>query len=102
MKDIPSLLSDLKRPRLLIQAARLGAEDYRRETHLPRHLGYGNLPRHGAALMRLMEKEGVMNAERKAGDACYSVAHHVDILIAIMGEAQLLRATRQPGAGLPT
>lgn len=94
MKDLLGLLSDLKRPRLLIQAARLGTEDYRRETHLQRHLGYGNLPRHGAALMRLMEKEAVMNAERKTGDACYSIARHVDILIAIMGEAQLLRATR--------
>ena len=31
MQDILSLLSSLRRPRLLIRAARIGADDYRRE-----------------------------------------------------------------------
>lgn len=93
MKDVLGLLNDLKRPRLLIQAARIGVDDYRRETHLRHHLGYGRLPKHGAALMQLVEKESVMNSHRRSGDAGYSIAHHVDILIAIMGEARLLRAS---------
>ncbi|SEO27391.1 hypothetical protein SAMN04490248_103115 [Salinihabitans flavidus] len=68
MKDILSVLNDLRRPRLLIRAARAGAEDYRRDAHLPRHLGYGTLPRSGAALMKLMEIEGTLNDQRRAGD----------------------------------
>lgn len=95
MKDILSVLSDLRRPRLLIQAARLGVDEYRREAHLARHLGYGKLPRHGAAVMQLLEKESALNEERRAGNACYSIAHHVDVLIALMGEARLLRASYQ-------
>ena len=41
MQDILSMLSAIHRPRLLMRAARFGAEDYRREVHLPRLLGYG-------------------------------------------------------------
>ncbi|WP_127112200.1 DUF6477 family protein [Shimia sediminis] len=94
MKDLLSLLKDLRRPRLLIQAARLGVDDYRRDIHLRTHLGYGNLPKHGSALIQLVEKESVMNSERKDGDTSYSVARHVDLLIAIMGEARLMRASQ--------
>ena len=54
MKDIHSLLASMHRPRLLMRAARIGAQDYRRETLLPRLLGYGVLPRHADALMRLI------------------------------------------------
>ena len=98
VKDVLSQLKDLRRPRLLIQAARLGTDDYRRETHLRRHLGYGVLPRHGAALMQLIEKESILNAMRRKGDAGYSIADHVDVLIAIMAEARLLRASQQAQA----
>lgn len=93
MKDILSMLNDLKRPRLLIRAAKLGVDEYRRETHLPRHLGYASLPRSGQAVMRLMEIEAVMNEMRSTGNASYSLVKHVDVLIAMMGEARLLRAS---------
>ncbi|MCT4553785.1 MAG: DUF6477 family protein [Pelagimonas sp.] len=94
MKDVLGLLNDLRRPRLLIRAARIGAQDYRRDAQLHRLLGYGGLPRHGAALMRLMELEGEQNERRKSADAGYSVARHVELLVAMMGEARLLRETR--------
>lgn len=93
MKDILSLLQDLRRPRLLIRAARHGVDEYQREHHLKRHLGYACLPRNGAALMQLVEKESMMNEQRRSHDAGYSIVQHVDVLIAIMGEARLLRAS---------
>ena len=93
MKDLLSTLDGLKRPRLLIRAARLGVVDYRREVHLRRHFGYGPLPRNGHALFELIEMESMINERRKAHDAGYSPALHVDILIAMMGEARLLRAS---------
>lgn len=94
MQDILSMLNTLRRPRLLIRAARIGAQDYRRERHLQRLLGYGALPRPAAALLRLMEIEREMNEQRSGDEAGYSLTRHLDILIAMMGEAQLLRAMR--------
>ena len=85
------MVQKLRRPRLLIRAARAGSEDYRRESHLPRLLGYGALPRPGAALMRLMEMEREQDDARRAEGASYSIARHVDLLVAMMGEARLLR-----------
>ncbi|MCB1311527.1 MAG: hypothetical protein KDK29_06385 [Sedimentitalea sp.] len=94
MQDILSMLNTLRRPRLLIRAARIGAQEYRRERHLQRLLGYGALPRPAAALLRLMEIEREMNEQRSGDEAGYSLTRHLDILIAMMGEAQLLRAMR--------
>lgn len=95
MKDIISMLNTLHRPRLLMRAARIGAQDYRRNVHLPRLLGYGHLPRNGPALMKLVEIEGELNTQRKTKESAYSLLRHIDILIAIVGEAQILRATQQ-------
>lgn len=94
MQDIMSMLNALHRPRLLIRAARAGAVDYNRNRHLQRLLGYGALPRTPPALMRLIELERCLNEQRTDDDAGYSLPRHLDVLIAIMGEAQLLRAIR--------
>jgi hypothetical protein len=98
MKDILSSLDALRRPRLLLQAARIGAADYRRSVQLPRQLGTGPLPRSGPALMALMEMEAEMDARRRSGDARYVAARHVEVMIAMLGEARLLRATRRQGS----
>lgn len=92
MQELLTQLSGLRRPRLLIRAARIGAQSYRREARLPRLLGYGVTLRTGPALMKLMSLESEMNEQRESGDACYSIAAHVDLLTAVMGEAQILRA----------
>lgn len=95
MKDVLGLLNDLRRPRLLIRAARIGAQDYRREPSLKRLLGQAPLPRSGAALMRLMEIEGELDDRRRADDAGYSVSRHVEVLTAMMGEARILQEAAQ-------
>ncbi len=94
MRDILSMLHALQRPRLLMRAARIGAEDYRRATHLPRLLGYGVLPRHGAALLKLMDLEAALETQRTDADAGYSLMRHVDVMIAIVAEARVLRAAQ--------
>lgn len=100
MMDLLATLDTLRRPRLLIQAARIGASDYRRTAHLPRHLGHRRLPEPGAALAQLMDMERTLNRQRKSGDGTYMATDHVDVLIAMMGEARLLRASRQERAQL--
>ena len=99
MQDVLSRLTCLRRPGILIRAARHGVDEYNRKAHLPRILGYGVLPRHGEALVRLMDLEQAQNARRESGDAAYSLAGHVDLLIAMMGEARLLRAARAAELG---
>lgn len=94
MQDLISMLHTLHRPRLLMRAARIGAEQYSRTNHLPRLLGYGVLPRHGQALLKLMEIEAELNTQRKMSDAGYSLIRHVDVLIAMVGEARVLKASQ--------
>ena len=100
MQDILSMLNAIHRPRLMMRAARIGAENYRRNTHLPRLFGYGVLPRHGAALLKMMEIEAELETQRKANDAAYNLLRHIDVLIAMVGEARILRtanATAEAG-----
>ncbi|MDP5086987.1 MAG: DUF6477 family protein [Yoonia sp.] len=99
MLDLHTRIAQLKRPNLLARAARFGVDDYRRTVHLRRLLGSDPLPRHGAALMQLLDREAEMNALRLARSGSYSPAIHVEILIAILGEARLLRATAMPASG---
>jgi len=89
------MMAALRRPRLLIRAARFGADEYRRERHLQRILGYGALPRSTQALMKLMEMERVLDDQRRDDDAAYSLTRHVDVMIAMMGEARILRASHE-------
>ena len=98
MQDILAMIDGMKRPRLLTRTARLGADDYIREAHLQRLLGYGHLPGNGDALVQLMQQEADLNDQRKSGDAGYSLTRHLDVLIALVGEARILRASRQSRA----
>lgn len=87
------MVNGLRRPRILIRAAKLGALEYRRDRHLQRLLGYGALPRPAPALMKLLEIEAALNEQRVTDEAGYSLTRHLDILIAIVAEARLLHAT---------
>ena len=93
MLDLHTRIATLQRPKLLARAARLGLDEYRREVHLRRILQCERLPRHGAALMQLLDLEAELNALRLAKTGDYRPSRHVEILIAILGEAQLMRAT---------
>lgn len=91
MKNILELLDGLRRPALLIGAARIGQAGYRRQAHLRRHLGHGPIPSSSVALARLIEIEGRLERERQESAMTYCVTRHVDVLIAMLGEASALR-----------
>lgn len=97
MKDVLTMLRDLHRPKLLMRAARIGAEDYRRSAHLARLLGFGRIPGPGESLMKLIEIEAEIEYRRTGGTATYSVAEHVDVLIAMVGEARVLQRAQAEG-----
>lgn len=100
MQDILTMLNALQRPRLMMRAARMGAQNYRRAVHLPRLLGYGVLPRSGVALLRLIEMEATLEEDRKTSSAGYSLLRHLEVLIAMVGEARVLRAAADPSGSL--
>ncbi len=90
MSDVLSVLGALRRPRLLIRAARFGLCDYNRDRDLRRLTQADTLPTPARAIPALIETEAELEEIRRAGDASYSVARHVEVLIAIMAEARLL------------
>ncbi|MEJ8560699.1 DUF6477 family protein [Yoonia sp. GPGPB17] len=94
MLDLYTRIATLTRPTLLARAARFGVDDYRRTIHLRRILQTDTLPRHGQALLQLLDIEAELDGLRKDEAASYRPAHHVEVLIAILGEAHLMRATR--------
>lgn len=96
MTDPLTLFASLRRPRLMLRAARLGLMDYRRERDLRRVLGTLATPPADQALGDLLDVEARVEAVRIAGDSAYSVTRHIDLLIAMMAEARL--SMRRPGA----
>jgi hypothetical protein len=94
MNDLMSMLNTLRRPRLMMRAARIGAEEYRRAVHLPRLLGDKCPARSGNALMQLMDMEAEFEMKRTTGDPGYRLAGHVDVLIAIIGEARVFQVSQ--------
>lgn len=91
MSDISTILENLRRPRLLIRAARHGLCDYRRERDLRRLINAATPPSPEAAFARLHDAEEQAEETRRNGDAGYSLTRHVDLLIAMLAEARLLR-----------
>jgi hypothetical protein len=89
MTDFRALLSELRRPQMLISAARYGISDYRRDRDLKRLLN-GSHPSPLQSVPRLLNEEKQMEAIRTAGDAAYSIARHIEVLIALMAEVRLL------------
>ena len=90
MTDITKLLGALRRPRLLIRAAKFGIADYNRNRDLKRLIHEPAVPSPTRAVNRLMIEEARLEETRQAGDLSYSVSRHVEILIALMAEARLL------------
>ncbi|TCO69046.1 DUF6477 family protein [Rhodovulum euryhalinum] len=96
MSYVPAPLAQLRRPRLMVQAARFGLADYRRERDLARLLPGARTTNTEAVVDRLIEAEARMDERRQGGDAGYSYARHIEILIALMAEARAFAATHPP------
>ena len=83
-------LSHLRRPSLLIRAARHGVTDYDRAKRLD-HVLPSETPLKGEQVLdALLTAEAEIEEHRRAGLATYSITRHIDLLIALMGEARYL------------
>lgn len=87
MTDFRTTVQELQRPKMLIHAARMGMADYRRDRDLRRLIHISGRAEH--PLQDLLHQERRAEEKRRMGDAAYSIAHHVDLLIALMAELRL-------------
>ncbi|MGR3794768.1 DUF6477 family protein [Vannielia sp. SX4] len=83
-------LGGLRRPKLLIRAARLGLADYSRTRDLKRIMRVATLPAPTQAVRDLIRTEAEMEEGRQTGLSTYSVIRHVEVMIALLAEARLL------------
>lgn len=90
MTEFLGVLNSLRRPRLLIRAARFGLRDYNRERDLRRLVRSETLPTPTSAIPKLIEEEQRLEATRRARDAAYSPARHVELLVALISETRLV------------
>ena len=97
MTDPQTVLKSLRRPRLLVRAARLGLVDYNRTRSLRRLMPGETPPSPGQAFAFLAEHEAAIDQIRREGAASYSVARHIELLVALIEEARLA-ANRMPQA----
>lgn len=87
MTDLKNAVSCLKRPKLLVQAARIGAMNYRRERDLSQILSKSAPTRDALAMLVAAEDE--LEKTRQTGDTTYSIQRHIGVLIALVAEARL-------------
>jgi hypothetical protein len=92
LAGLTARLAGMRRPQLLVRAARFGLTDYRRDRDLRRLVGDNPLPTPVAALGHLLAAEEDAETCRRSGEVTYSVARHVELLVAVLGEARLAAA----------
>lgn len=90
----PMTHADLRRPRLLMAAARHGIGDYRRARDLMRLLGC--CPASAAAVAELTELEAHAEDARRSGNPSWSCTRHVEVLIAPMAERAVFGGSAAP------
>ena len=91
MCNITAELAALKRPGLLVKAATLGTSQYQRRRDLRRMLRAAIPASPKAALETLLPLEASIERRRLTADRNYSFSRHVDVLVALLAEAQAFR-----------
>lgn len=90
MSDLLSIVAELKRPQLLIRAARAGLADYNRSRDLKRLIRTPEAPGPERAVKLLLAEESTLEETRRQGDTAYSFTRHIEVLIAMIAEVRLL------------
>ncbi len=96
MNDCLTMLKSLRRSRLLVTAGRLGAQDYQRERDLKRLISCTSMPGPRQAIMQLLQAEAALEDSRKLDDGQYSCIRHVEVMIALIAEAALIKSSTKP------
>ena len=85
MSEIITLIAPPRRPKILLEAARICARGYNREKMLPRLQGAST----AAVLAQLEMREADMNEARRTKAITYSAQAHVEVLSALLAESEI-------------
>lgn len=96
MTDLTTQINDLRRPRLLVRAARHGMTNYRRSRDLQRIAGQTQVATPRAVVETLLHQEEQVEQTRLAHDGTYSASKHIELLIALMAESRNLPLEARP------
>ncbi|MCP5085489.1 MAG: hypothetical protein GY952_01600 [Rhodobacteraceae bacterium] len=86
MTHYPKILSKLRRPKILLRAARYGVPVYNRETDLQRITRLNSTASDTALIDTLVQQESSFEQARKTRDTAYNVGKHIRILTALLAE----------------
>jgi hypothetical protein len=84
------MIDAIRRPKILVRAAKIGLEWYRRERDLGKVIHSLTTPTPERAVERLVAAERELEQFRATGQAGYDVHRHIAVLTALLGEARLL------------
>jgi len=90
MSDFVQMLHALRRPKILIRAARAGVVDYRRERDLKKLLRRQSSSVSARAIDTLLAEETRLEETRTSGEGSYNLQRHVAVLTAIIAEARIV------------
>lgn len=90
MTEFAATLTELRRPKILIRAARAGVTDYRRDRDLKRLVRDSGGAAPQDALTPLLAEETRLEETRTSAGATYNIQRHVAVLTAILAEARRL------------
>lgn len=82
----------MSRPKLLVQTARIGAKNYRRDRDLPGAVPGLLAQTQEMILPRLAAAEAQCELDRRAKSAAYRPARHVQVLAALLAETVAAQA----------
>lgn len=91
MTGLDTILMQMQRPKTLVRAAKAALADHRRDPALRRLLKTQTLPGAARLACDLLAMEAMLDDQRRAGDAAYSVTRHIRVLTALIAEAQRSR-----------
>jgi hypothetical protein len=85
MAVISAEITNIRRPKILLHAARICAKGYKRETMLPGLLGASS----ARVVEQLKAREAGLESARQAQISTYSPRAHVEVLSALLAESEL-------------
>ena len=94
MTDFQEIITNLKRPGLLVRAVRLGLGEYDRARDLARITGQSLTAKGTNILEELVHAEAELEATRKNWSAGYSVSRHIEVLTALIAEFRTMQQVK--------
>ncbi len=88
--QLEDVLYGMKRPKILLQAAKIGLKTYSRNRVLKHLFKAQKIPQPMQVIKQLMINEMTLEKARKSGSAAYDMKIHIQIMTALLQEICLL------------